>query len=125
MKCSPGRTPFEGDDPFLVASAREIGDPRAPRALCADISEPVEEIVLRALRRNPAERYPTVAALKADLDDPSRVRISGLARRLVEVTPRRRLLRRMRFIALTCVAPVAFLLLLFRLLWWWLERAHS
>jgi hypothetical protein len=78
--------------------------------------------VLRALRRRPAERYLSAAALKADLDDIAGVRVSGLARRLVEVTPARRRLRLMRFIALTGVAPVAFLIGMFRLLWWWLER---
>jgi serine/threonine-protein kinase len=69
-----GRAPFEGDDPFVVASARQIGDPPAPREICPDISEEVEEIALRALRRDPAERYATAAAFKADLDDPGRVR---------------------------------------------------
>jgi serine/threonine protein kinase len=119
-----GHPPFEGDDPFVVASARQIGDPKAPRALCPTISEQAEEIVLRALRRHPAERYPTVAALKADLDDIARVRVSGLARRLVEVTPARKRLRLMRFVAVTSVAPIAFLLGMFRLLWWFLERRH-
>jgi eukaryotic-like serine/threonine-protein kinase len=117
-----GQAPFEGDDPFVVASARQIGDPKAPRELCPAISEQTEEIVLRALRRNPVQRYPTASALKADLDDPSRVRVSGLAKRLVEVTPWRKRLRLMRFVALTGVAPIAFLIGMFRLMWWYLER---
>ena len=117
-----GHPPFEGDDPFVVASARQIGDPKAPRELCENISEEAEEIVLRALRRDPAERYPTAAALQADLDHPSNVRVTGLARRLVEVTPARRRLRWARFIAVVGVAPLGALVLLFRVLWWWLER---
>jgi serine/threonine protein kinase len=117
-----GHPPFEGDDPFVVASARQIGDPKGPRELCPDLSEQAEEIVLRALRRSPSERYPSVAALKADLDDPARVRVSGLARRLVAVTRARKGLRWLRVIALVGVAPLAFLVVLFRLLWWFLER---
>jgi serine/threonine protein kinase len=117
-----GHPPFEGDDPFVVASARQIGDPKAPRELCPTISEQAEEIVLRALRRHPADRYPTAAALKADLDDIAGVRVSGLARRLVEVTPARKRLRLMRFVAITGVAPVAFLLAMFVLLWWSFAR---
>jgi eukaryotic-like serine/threonine-protein kinase len=117
-----GQTPFEGDDPFVVASARQIGDPKAPRALCPTISEQAEEITLRALRRDPAERYATAAAFKADLDHPSQVRITGLARRLVEVTPGRRRLRLARFIAITGVIPVAALVGTFLLLWWRLAR---
>jgi eukaryotic-like serine/threonine-protein kinase len=119
-----GHPPFEGDDPFVVASARQIGDPKAPRELCSTISEEAEEIVLRALRRDPAERYATAGALKADLDHPSLVRVSGLAARLVEVTPGRRRLRWMRFIALVGVAPIALLVALFGVLWWWLARQH-
>ncbi len=119
-----GHAPFEGDDPFVVASARQIGDPVAPRALCPDISEQAEEIVLRALRRDPAERYPTAAALKADLDHVAEVRVSGLAGRLVAVTPGRKRLRLLRFVAMTGVAPVAFLLGMFRLLWWYLESGQ-
>jgi serine/threonine-protein kinase len=113
-----GHPPFEGDDPFVVASARQIGDPRAPRALCPAISPQAEEVVLRAMRRDPTERYPTVAALKRDVDDVTRVRVSGLAERLVEVTPGRKRLRLARFVAITAVAPVASLLGLFMVLWW-------
>jgi serine/threonine protein kinase len=117
-----GHPPFEGDDPFVVASARLVGDPKAPRELRPEISEHAEEVVLRALRRRPAERYPSVAALGADLRDIARVPVSGLARRLVAVTPGRKRLRLMRFVALTGVAPIAILLGMFRLLWWCLER---
>jgi serine/threonine-protein kinase len=117
-----GRPPFEGDDPFVVASARQVGDPKAPRTLCPAISEQAEEIVLRALRRKPAERYPTALAFKADLDAPSRVRVSGLAGRLVAVTPGRKRLRVMRFVAITSLAPIAVLVGLFRLLWWYFAR---
>jgi serine/threonine protein kinase len=117
-----GYPPFEGDDPFVVASARQIGDPKAPRALNSAISAQAEEIVLRALRRDPTERYPSVAELKADLDGPAQVRVSGLADRLVAVTRWRKGLRLMRYIAFVGVAPVAFLVALFRLLWWGFER---
>jgi serine/threonine protein kinase len=119
-----GHPPFEGDEPFVLASARQIGDPKAPRELCPDISEQAEEIALRALRRVPSERYATVSALKADLDDPSRVHVSGLAKRLVAVTPWRKRLRLMRFVAITGIAPIAFLVGAFRLLWWYLEHKH-
>jgi eukaryotic-like serine/threonine-protein kinase len=117
-----GHPPFEGDDPFVVASARQIGDPKAPRTLCPSISEQAEEIALRALRRRPTDRYATVAALKADLDDPAGMRVSGLAARLVEVTLGRRWLRWMRFAALTAIVPLGALVGMFRLLWWYFER---
>jgi serine/threonine-protein kinase len=116
-----GHPPFEGDEPFVVASARQIGDPEAPRALNPAISVEAEEIALRALRRDPAERYATAAELKTDLDRPSQVRVSGLAARLVEVTPWRKGLRWTRYVAVVGVAPVALLVASFRLLWWYFE----
>jgi serine/threonine protein kinase len=119
-----GQAPFEGDDPFVIASARQIGDPKAPRALCPTLSVETEEIVLRALRRDPTERYASVARLKADIDAPSLVRVSGLSSRLIEVTPWRRRLRWLRFVAITGVAPVAMMVASFLLLWWHLARKH-
>ncbi len=117
-----GHAPFEGDDPFVVASTRELGDPTAPRALNAAVSVESEEIVLRALRRNPAERYATALELKADLDGPGGVLVSGLADRLVPVTRWRKGLRWMRYLAIVAVAPLAIMAGAFRILWWWLER---
>jgi serine/threonine protein kinase len=117
-----GHPPFEGDDPFVIASARQIGDPRAPRELCPAVSPQAEEIVLRALRRDPAERYATVAALKADLDAPGQVVVSGLSGRLVEVTPGLRRLRWLRFVTVTAVVPLALLVAAFLTLWLYLAR---
>lgn len=119
-----GHPPFEGDDPFVVASARQIGDPKAPRALNPAVTVQAEEIALRALRRDPGARYASVAELKDDLDHPAEVRVSGLANRLVPVTRWGKALRVVRYIGLFAVVPVGSLVALFGLLWWYLERKH-
>jgi serine/threonine protein kinase len=112
-----GRTPFPGDDPFVIASARTLGDPTAPRVLDPRLSREAEEITLRALRRDPVERYPTAAAMKADLDDPPRVVVSGLCDRLRPVTAWARRLRLARYLAVVVVLPVLAQVVLFGLLW--------
>ena len=112
-----GRAPFPNDDPFVVASARLLGDPPAPTTLNPAISPAAEEIVLRALRRNPVERHPTARALLADLDRPDRVVVSGLARRLRPVTGARRFWRRARYVTLVALLPLASQVALFGLLW--------
>jgi serine/threonine protein kinase len=117
-----GHPPFEGDDPFVVASSRQIGDPKSPRALNPAVSVQMEEVILRALRRNPTERYDSVAAMKADIDHPTQVRVSGLAKRLVEVTRWRKGARLIRYVTVVGMAPIAFLVASFRLLWWYLEH---
>jgi serine/threonine-protein kinase len=117
-----GRQPFPGDDPFRIASARVIGDPRRPRSLNPRISPQVEEIVLRALRRNPSERHPSAAALRAELDDPARVVVSGIAERLRPPTRWRRAMHLARYIALIGFVPILCQIGLFYLLWHYFRR---
>jgi serine/threonine protein kinase len=112
-----GQPPFPGDDDFGAGSPRLVGDPPSPRHLNPSVSPHVEEIVLRALRREPAERYATAAAMKADLDSPEQVVVTGLAERLQPATAWRRNLRRARYVALVCIIPVAVQVALFVLLW--------
>ena len=67
-----GAAPFEGNNPYAIMNARLIGDPVAPRKRNPEISPQVEEIILHALERQPYDRYPTAAAMKAELDGPGR-----------------------------------------------------
>jgi serine/threonine-protein kinase len=79
-----GQVPFLREDRWDSAYARLNGDPVAPRTLNPNLSPEAEEIVLRALRMDPHERYQTAAAFKADLDAPGKVTITGLCDRLKE-----------------------------------------
>jgi serine/threonine-protein kinase len=112
-----GRPPYPGDDPFVVASARILGDPVAPRAINPKVSRQAEEIALRALRRDPSERYASAAQMGRDLEHPERVVVSGLAARLQPVTRARRILRVCRHILLVAVLPVAAQVAIFLALW--------
>ncbi len=112
-----GRPPFPGDDPFQLASNRLLGDPVAPRTINPAISIEAEEIVLRALRRKPADRYSSVAMFKAALDHPKLVPISNLREQLEPVTPFKRFNRITQHIALVVLIPVVSQILLFLLLW--------
>ncbi len=120
-----GRQPFPGDDPFRVASARVIGDPPRPRSLNPRISLEAEEIVLRALRRKPSERYPSAAALRSDLEDPARVVVTGIAERLQPPTLWRRVLHLARYIGLVAFVPVLCQIGLFYLLWLHFAQARG
>jgi serine/threonine protein phosphatase PrpC len=78
-----GSVPFEGPNPFIVMNARITGDPVAPRKLNPEISEQLEEIILHAMEREPHRRYHSAAAMKAELDDPESVKLTGRHRQLV------------------------------------------
>lgn len=82
-----GAVPFQDENPWAALNARVTGDPVAPRKINRDLSAQAEEIVLRALARDPADRYPTATAMKAELDTAEHVRVTGLADRLQKPTP--------------------------------------
>lgn len=77
-----GSVPFEGANPFLIMNARLSGDPIAPRVRNPELSPQVEEIILHAMARNPADRYHTALEMKNDLDAPDKVQVTGRAQRL-------------------------------------------
>jgi beta-lactam-binding protein with PASTA domain/tRNA A-37 threonylcarbamoyl transferase component Bud32 len=75
-----GRAPFQGDSPVAVASKHVLEQPAAPSKLNRDVSPDLDAVVLRALAKNPANRYQSAEEFRADLE---RVR-RGLP---VEATP--------------------------------------
>jgi serine/threonine protein phosphatase PrpC len=82
-----GRVPFEAPNAYMIMNARLIGDPRAPRKLNPAISPQVEEIILHAMERDPLDRYATAAEMKADLDAPEKVVVTGRHERLRPPAP--------------------------------------
>ena len=77
-----GHPPFEGDNPFVVMNARLTGDPEAPRQRNPQLSPEIEEIILHALERNPAKRFPSAACMREELNDYSEVHLTERAKRL-------------------------------------------
>jgi serine/threonine-protein kinase len=117
-----GVIPFNDEDITAILNARVTGDPEPLRRLNPNISPQAEEIVLQAMERDPDKRHPTAAALKAALDEPVKVKLTGRCDRLQPSTPFKRGLRKARAIVLWAVAPVAVQVLLFFLLWHYLAR---
>jgi len=63
-----GRRPFNGQTTAEMMADILKAQPQPPRRLRADISEPLERIVLKCLQRDPEARYATGAELQQDLD---------------------------------------------------------
>ena len=111
-----GRLPFEGQNAYTVMNARLAGDPVSPRTHNPNIRPEVEEIVLHAMARDPAQRYPSAAAMKADIDAPERVHVTGRVNRLQVPVLTRGSWRIVRVVLLAMLLPVAlFFLILFML----------
>jgi eukaryotic-like serine/threonine-protein kinase len=62
-----GRAPFQADTEAATALARLHRDPLRPRNVRAGIPKPIEDVVLRAMARDPAQRYASGGALRAAL----------------------------------------------------------
>jgi eukaryotic-like serine/threonine-protein kinase len=70
-----GETPFHGANPFAVMHARLVESPRPPSEINPDITPQLEAVVLRALERDPNQRYTSAQEFAYDLSHPSEVRI--------------------------------------------------
>jgi serine/threonine-protein kinase len=62
-----GEPPFTGDSPVAVAYQHVREDPRLPSELNPSIPPSLDAVVLKALSKNPANRYQSAAEMRSDL----------------------------------------------------------
>jgi eukaryotic-like serine/threonine-protein kinase len=62
-----GRRPFEGDDPFALASAIQEGRYEPPDAVLPDADRNIVAVIDRAMRRDPRERFESAEEMAAAL----------------------------------------------------------
>jgi len=112
-----GRAPYD-DQPDLYScmNARLVGDPVAPRAHNPSLTPEVEEIILHAIARDPADRYQSAAEMGAELMAPSQVHVTGRADRLIVSSLPSRSWKIARVVAIALLAPVFLFLLLLLIL---------
>jgi eukaryotic-like serine/threonine-protein kinase len=63
-----GTPPFTGDSAVAVAYQHVREDPIPPSRLNADISPAIDAIVLKAMAKNPANRYQSAAEMRDDIE---------------------------------------------------------
>lgn len=63
-----GQLPFEADNAVSVAIMQMQADPRPPKDINPAIPDGLEEITLRAMQKNPAQRYQSAAEMLADIE---------------------------------------------------------
>jgi serine/threonine-protein kinase len=108
-----GRVPFEGQNAYMIMNARLLGDPVAPRTHNPSIRPQVEEVVLHAMARDPSHRYPSVAEMKAEVDAPDLVTVTGRADRLQAPKPWKSRWRNARIVAISVLVPIILFYLFF------------
>jgi len=62
-----GRPPFSADTDAATALARLTSEPLRPRQVRPSVPKALEEVVCRAMARQPEERYPSASAMRAAL----------------------------------------------------------
>jgi eukaryotic-like serine/threonine-protein kinase len=62
-----GEMPFQGPSPLAVMNDRLLNDPKPPRELDSRISLTTQEIIYRALERDPKDRYAGASEFAKDL----------------------------------------------------------
>jgi serine/threonine protein kinase len=68
-----GNLPFSSPNPHALLRAKANDEPKAPTYFVPNFDPALETIILRAIERNPRERYPSAAELLADLRNPAGV----------------------------------------------------
>ncbi|MGW2745107.1 protein kinase domain-containing protein [Streptomyces sp. NPDC001450] len=64
-----GRTPFRGDSPFAVMHQHLYAEPEQVSRFQPQVPPTVEAVILRALRKDPAERFAHAGQMRAALAD--------------------------------------------------------
>jgi len=68
-----GRVPFTGNNPFLIMNDRLLNSPVPPREIDPSISPALQEIIYRALERDPKNRYASAREFAKDLEHQDQV----------------------------------------------------
>jgi eukaryotic-like serine/threonine-protein kinase len=101
-----GKVPFTGPNPFVIMNERLINHPIPPREANPAVTPELQEIIYRALERDPKKRYQSAHEFALDLEHPEKV---GVAERdeLRNWKQRRSpVLRRVLFYIMLALIPV-------------------
>ena len=103
-----GKTPFQGSSPY----DRLLKHPVPPREIDSTISPQLQEVIYRALERDPRNRYPNAHNFAVDLSDLNRVGVTSRPelRAWTKTPPQRKKILLFTAIAL---APIVIFALLF------------
>ena len=108
-----GKTPFTGPNAFVIMNDRLLNNPVPPRELDPAISPQLQEIIYRAMEREPTKRYPSAREFADDLEHQEHVGVADreeLTNWKARKQPRTR--KVLLYLAISLVPIVIFALLL-------------
>jgi serine/threonine protein kinase len=102
-----GEPPFTGPNPLAVMNERVLHDPEPARSRRPEISPELNEILSRALERDPRRRYQTASEMALELEHQDRVAVEDGDRRIAVRSVKLPGARRMMLYAALALVPIA------------------
>jgi eukaryotic-like serine/threonine-protein kinase len=108
-----GKTPWRGPNAFAIMNDRLLNNPVPPREINPEITPELQEIIYRAMERDPKNRYATAREFAHDLEHPEQVGVEDREELHNWKERRSPLVRKILFyIALALIPVVIFSLML-------------
>jgi serine/threonine-protein kinase len=107
-----GKTPFDGPSPFAVMNDRLVNEPPPAREINPEISVQLQEILFRAMERDPENRFKDAKQFAAALDHPENVEITDRSARKPHKTVRLPFVKRILSYTMLLMIPVVIFSLL-------------
>jgi eukaryotic-like serine/threonine-protein kinase len=107
-----GETPFNGPNPFAVMNDRLVNDPPSAREINPEISAQMQEILYRAMERDPEDRYASAREFAAALAHPECVEVLDRSARKERKPARLSFVKRILSYTMLLMIPVVILTLI-------------
>ena len=101
-----GKVPFSGPNAFVIMNDRLLNNPIPPREIDPEISPQLQEIIYRAMERNPSKRYPNAHQFIWDLEHLDQVGVAERPELRDWKVRREPMLRRILFYVMLALIPV-------------------
>jgi serine/threonine protein kinase len=107
-----GQTPFNGPNPFAVMNDRLVNDPPSAREINPELSAQMQEILYRAMERDPENRFASAREFAAALAHPECVELIDRSARNQRKPVRLPFMKRILSYTMLLMIPVVILTLL-------------
>jgi len=107
-----GQTPYSGPNPLAVMNERLLADPKPARKLRPEITPQLQEILNRALEREPRHRYATASEMAWELEHQEQVGVEDADHRIALHGLRLPATRKMLLYASLALVPLALFALM-------------
>ncbi len=107
-----GKVPFSGANPFVIMNDRLRNNPVPPREIDPEISPQLQEVIYRAIERDPAQRYPNAHEMIWDLQHLDQVGVSERSELRDWKTRREPVSKKIFFYVMLALIPVVIFVLL-------------